>query len=168
MPAAPPARKRDAFRLAWWLTNGLLYGARNNHRLRARVLSGAGFGLVLACWPVLCAPALACLVQLTRRNARYYMTPQRDAVLGIAATPQGWRVEDHASSKPGGRRGAPLRTLVLADLIEAADSQGIAIYATAADDSLAEAYRTELPDMVIAGKGWPRGTKLYRAPSSTG
>lgn len=152
----------DAVRLTWWMQRGFLHGARRGHGA-SRALSAY---LAAAWWvmtPVL-IPAQSYL--LTRRHARYYMSPSRDAVLGIVATSAGWHVEDHAAARPGTGRGRALRALVLPKLLAAADAAGVAIHTTAVDPRLAVSYSAELPGLDDVGRGYPRGRKLRRKPNN--
>ena len=71
--------------LVWWLQVGFLHGATKG-RPGARLLSGI---LWLGWWPAfpLLVIVQACL--LSSRRSRYYLSPDRDAVLAIRATRQG-------------------------------------------------------------------------------
>ena len=160
IPGAPAARPVDAVRLVWWLQRGLWHGARHG-RGAGRALSALSAILWWPTVPVL-LPVQAAVV--TSPRARYYMTPQRDAVLAVIATRHGWRVEGHATARPGTGQGRALRALVLRDLLGAADSHHVPIYTTAANGDLAARYGAELPGLVDVGPGNPRGRKMRRDP----
>lgn len=157
----PAPRLADVARIVWWSQLGYLHGARHGHGA-GRALSAL---LALLWWPFavpLLLPAQAALV--ARRSARYYMSPERDAVLAVAATGKGWHIEDHATARPGTGRGRALRTVVLPELYEAADGARVAVYATAATAALAANYTAEYPQLVDVGRGYPRGRRMRREP----
>lgn len=81
-------------------------------------------------------------------------------MIAIFAGKKGWLVSDHACSQPGTGQGKRLRAQVLPQLIDIAKAQRIPIHATAANRRLAELYRQDLPGMIDAGPGFPRGRKL--------
>lgn len=158
---APAPRAVDVARIVWWSQLGYLHGARHGHGA-GRALSAL---LALLWWPFavpLLLPVQAVLV--ARRGARYYMSPERDAVLAVAATGTGWHIEDHATARPGTGRGRALRALVLLELYAAADGAGVPIYATAATARLAAGYTAEHPELVDVGRGYPRGRRVRREP----
>lgn len=157
----PAPRVVDVVRMVWWSQLGYRHGARHG-RGAGRVLSA---WLMLWWWPVavpLLLPVQAALVR--RRGARYYMSPERDAVLAVVATGKGWHVEDHATARPGTGRGRALRALVLPELCQAADAGRVPIYTTAATAALAAGYASEHPELVDVGRGWPRGRRMRREP----
>lgn len=156
----PETRLGDALRIVWWSQRGYRHGARHSRG------AGRAFSTCLAImwWLVipLSIAVQACL--LSRRAARYYLSPAHDAVLAIVATAEGWHVEDHVAAWPGTGRGKALRALVLPELRAAADAAGIPIYTTAANERLATEYSVELPGLVDVGRGYPRGRKMRREP----
>ncbi|TDE88173.1 hypothetical protein EXU48_23930 [Occultella glacieicola] len=156
----PSPRARDCVRFVWWAQRGYWHGVRKGRGL------GRALSLVLAVlwWPAVPLLLPVQLVLVARPRARYYMSPERDAVLAIVATRHGWHVEDHATTQAGTGRGRALRSLVLPGLVAIADEQQVAILATAATSDLAAAYVAELPGLVDAGRGWPRGRRLRRSP----
>ncbi|MGL5862989.1 MAG: hypothetical protein ACRCY9_17220 [Phycicoccus sp.] len=161
VPGVPEPRARDAFRIVWWQWIGLRHGARRGRSWERTYSAVLAVGWWLS-WP------LTMVVQtylLRRRTARYYMSPTRDAVLAIVATRKGWHIEDHATARPGTGSGRALRALVFPDLLAAADATGVAVYTTAATARLAVEYAAELPGLVDAGRGYPRGRKMRRDPS---
>lgn len=159
----PKPRRRDVLRFVWWAQRGFLHGARQGSA------SSCTFAALLALlwWPSLPLLIPVQFALVSRHRARYYMTRERDAVLAAVATKQGWHIEDHASSKAGGQRGRPLRARVMSELIEAADTGGVAIYMTAAAARLAVAYCEELLGLVDVGRGRLRGRRLRREPRSS-
>lgn len=126
--------------------------------------------LAIMWWPAVPVGAAVQAYLLRRPAARYYISPERDAVLAVVATAEGWHVEDHIAARPGTGRGKALRTLVMPELRDRADADGIAIYTTAANERLARQYEDELPGLVDVGRGNPRGRKMRRepAPSTAG
>lgn len=85
MPA--PSRWFDGLRLVGWAENGYLHTA-----IRGSAVAGIfSAGWVLA----LSALLLAQPINVARRNARYYLTPKRDAVMAVVDTRQGWKIDDH-------------------------------------------------------------------------
>lgn len=148
---APAPRAVDVARIVWWSQLGYLHGPRHRH--------GAGRALAV---PLL-LPAQAVLV--TRRGARYHMSPERDAGFAVVATGKGWCIEDHATARPGTGRGRELQALVLPELYAAADAAGVPIYSTAATARLAAGYTTDHPELVDVGRGDPRGRRCSPHPS---
>ena len=103
------ARWWDAARLTWWAERSFLHGAMKGSA------AARAFSLVLA---VVWIPGVPLLVitqvgALRRRTARYYLRPERDAVLAVVARRDGWHVQEHNSSAPGTGRGRALRQLVV-------------------------------------------------------
>jgi len=101
---------------------------------------------------------------LRRRRSRYYMTPERDAVLAITATQDGWHADDHVSARPGTGRGQALRAAVIPPLLKIADAQQITLHLTAADGHLAQRYSEEIPGLSDRGPARPRGRQMRREP----
>lgn len=164
-PPAPPllpgiacATSRDAPRLAWWALRGYCYGARHGpHRAQQALM-------VLAWWailPVLLATQ-ACL--LARRRSRYYLSPQRDAVLAVTATRNNWTVEDHLCAHRGRREGQALRQAVVPALLQAADAAHVTVSCSTATPALARRYAAEVPGLTDTGPRLPRGRRMTRQP----
>lgn len=149
----------DGLRILGWGVIGYIHSA-----VRGNLVAG----LMMIGW-IFSIPVLLLMQPfvVSRRNARYYMTPERDAVLAVAATRHGWRIDEHASAVPGTARGKALRAGVVPPLVAAADRHHVAIYGTAATPKLARIYAEALPGLVDAGPGWPRGRKLCRPPVNT-
>jgi hypothetical protein len=156
---------RHALRLLWWSQRGYWYGAWHG-RFAGRLFSTF---LAIMWWPSLPIGVAVQAYLLRRPAARYYLSPEQDAVLAVVATAEGWHVEDHIAAHPGRGRGKALRALVLPELRDRADADGIAIYTTAANERLGRQYAEELPGLVDVGRGNPRGRKMRREPRpSTG
>lgn len=161
VPGLPTATWRDAARLTWWAQVGFLHGARRGSR-GARAFSA----FLAVCW----APCLPILltgqtVALRRPTARYYLSPDRDAVLAVVARRSGWHVQEHSSAAPGTGRGRALREVLVPTLLAAADDHGVTVHAAAANRTLAARYADELPGLVDVGHGIIRGRRLQRVPS---
>ncbi|MEV4902855.1 hypothetical protein AB0K08_16130 [Citricoccus sp. NPDC055426] len=157
----PTPQAADAVRLVWWLQTGFRHGMTKGGA-GARLLSGV---LWIGWWP---AVPLLIIVQafllLGSRRSRYYLSPDREAVLAIRATGQGWHLQDHQSRRPGTGAGRALRAQLIPTLLDAADRDGVTIYTTAATTRLAARYAAELPGLTDIGQGWPRGRLLHRPP----
>lgn len=158
---APAPRVVDYARFLWWNERGFLHGARHG-RGGGRLLS---IVLAVLWWPTLPLTVPIQIVLAARPWARYYMTPQRDAVLVIAASRHGWHVQDHASARPGTGRGRALRAAVIPKLLAAADAEQVPVMASAATAGLAAAYMAEVSGLVDVGRGHPRGRRLRRPPA---
>lgn len=154
----PAARERDVLRLTWWAEWGFLHGATRGS-VGARAFS---VFLAAAWWPSLPVLLVGQLWALRRGTARYYFSPSRDAVLALVARPDGWHVAEHSAAAPGAGRGRALREALMPPLLAAADAQGVAVHATAANRTLARQYSTELPGLVDVGRGLFRGRRLQR------
>lgn len=153
-----PLRWIDGLRILGWTEIGYIHAA-----VRGSVVAG----LFSMAW-VLSIPVLL-LAQpfiVARRNARYYMTPERDAVLAVVTTKDGWKIDDHLSATPATGQGAVLRAILLTDLVTTADHHQLTIHATAAHPKLMARYITDLPGLVDVGRAWPRGRKLRRQPAA--
>ncbi len=160
VPGTSDVRVRDCLRIVWWNERGFVHGARHG-RGGGQVYSAA----LAVMWP----PTLPLTIPIefglvARPWARYYMSPARDAVLAVVATATGWHIEDHSSARPGTGQGRALREIVTPALLRAADAEGVVIYTTAANATLAEQYIEELPGLADVGPGWPRGRRLRRDP----
>lgn len=154
------ARWWDAPRLTWWAERGFLHGAT-----RGNVIARAFSAFLAVTW----VPGVPVLVlgqtwALRRRTARYYLSPNQDAVLAVVARRDGWHVQEHTSRAPGTGRGRALRQLLIPGLLAAADDQGVTVHTTAANRTLAQQYASELPDLVDIGRGTWRGRRLQRVP----
>ena len=155
-------RLSDVPRLLWWGQRGYWHGATHGP-ITGRVAS-AFFALMWwPSWPLL---FVGQMIVVKRSAARYYLSPERDAVLAIVATRRGWSIEDHMSVRPGEKRGKALRALLLPALRAQADAAGVVIYTTAASEKLAKEYAAELPGLVDVGPGMPRGRMLRRKPGA--
>lgn len=160
-PGLPGPDRRDVLRLLWWAERGFLHGAtRGSAGSRA-------FSAFLAAtwWPALPVLLVGQWWALHRRTARYYFSPDRDAVLALVAQADGWHVSEHYAAEPGAGRGRALRETLLPVLLGVADRDGIAIHGTAATRSLARQYAAQLPGVVDVGRGRFRGRRLQRVPS---
>jgi len=93
-------------------------------------------------------------------DTRYYMTPERDAVLAITATRDGSHADDHVSARPGTGHRQALRAIVIPNLIPIADAEQIALHLTAADNHLARRYSEEIPGRADVGPALPRGRRM--------
>jgi len=146
--------------LVGWTERGFWHGARHGR--------GAGqvYSAVLAVAWVPSTPLLLLgqLIAARRRNARYYMTPERDVVLAVVARTDGWHVTEHTAAAPGAGRGRALRAVVAPGLLQAADAQGVVVHAIAANRGLADRYASELPGLIDVGRGPVRGRRLQRSP----
>lgn len=149
---------RYALRLLWWSQRGYWYGTRHG-RLAGRMFS---IFLAIMWWPAAPVGAAVQAYLLRRPVARYYLSPEHDAVLAVVATAEGWHVEDHIAAHPGTGRSKALRVLVMPELRDRADAHGIAIYTTAANERLGRKYAEELPGLVDVGRGNLHGRKMRR------
>jgi hypothetical protein len=156
----PLAGPRDAWRLTRWSLSGHVHEVRRRRSTTAqRVYSAA---LVALWWPFLPVTVPILALAMSRPWARYYLTPERDAVLAVVATRREWMIIDHISARPGTGRGRVLRRLVLPVVVQAADAKGVAIGTTAASVGLAAAYAADVPGLVDVGPGRPRGRRMRR------
>ncbi|MBX9244647.1 hypothetical protein ICW40_07465 [Actinotalea ferrariae] len=151
-------RPIDCLRIVWWAQLGYLHGARRG-RLAGRLASGF---LALMWWPTLPLLVIAQALLLARPRARYYMSPQRDAVIAVVASSDAWEIGEHLSAHPGHGRGRALRELMTAPVLAAADTTGIDVRANAATAELARRYITDIPGLVDVGRAFPRGRRLLR------
>jgi len=89
---------RDVPRIVWWGRAGFLHGAkRKASPLPLRMFSG----YMVAVWRLslwLVFPVQLALV--ARRSSRYYLTPERDAVLAITAGADGWHEQPGTKGLP--------------------------------------------------------------------
>lgn len=159
IPGTRQARVSDCPRLAWQLVSGLRrsgrYMATWLGRMAVQLLSVA---LVIS-FPL---TYLLSVVRVLCPWCRQYMTVSRDAVLMVSATPRGWSVGNHTSTRPGA--GKELRDIAIPALLEVADREGITIRAVAGHELLAETYQREVPGLRDVGRGL-RGRRLRRDPS---
>jgi hypothetical protein len=155
LPAPGPV---DVLRMVWWTQRGFLHVIRHGHG------AGRAASLLLAtCWCVAVPLLIAVQFALQARpRARYYLSPQRDAVLAVVTTHAGWHVEDHSCARPGTGAGRALRAQVLPQLLAAADADHVPILATAATRQLAARYAAEVPGLIDVGRGTIRGRRLRR------
>ena len=171
-PALPPrhiegtitADLSDVARLAWLVERGFVLTATTEGNPR---ITRAASGLAAAAfWPLLPA-ALTLQTALTARpGARYYLTPQRDAVLAVAVRRNAWHIYCHVAEHPGTGQGRALRALVAPALCAAADASSTPIEAAALTQRLARLYQAEFPDLVDQGPAFPLGRRLRREPRS--
>ena len=153
-------RPRNAALVTSWYIGGFRHGTRRGPAL-SRVYSAVMLAGYIGFYP---AAVLEQWIRLSSRRARYYLSRQHDAVLGISAGRDGWRITAHASARPGTGSGAAMRRALLPRLTSVADEQGVTIFATAATGRLAEDYMAEIPDLREVGRGLPRGRRLRRYP----
>lgn len=142
-------RLRDVPRIAWWFERGYVHGALHGRGLmRLGHLITAFFVGVL--FPLV---VLAQWLLLKRSTARYYMTPERDAVFALVARHGGtvWVPQDHAAARIGAGLGRRLRQHILSELLPVADRAGIEVRTWAADRRLAQIYAADLPG--LTGRG---------------
>ena len=102
---------------------------------------------------------------ILRRSARYYMSPERNAVLAIVAKRGAWHIADHVAAEPSHDQGKALRERLIGPLTIAADRAGVEIRTVAANQKLADQYVAEVQGLVDVGPGMPRGRKLQRPPA---
>lgn len=158
----PAPRRRDIARIVWWTEIGYLHGVRHDPRLTGRIFNAM---LAATWWPLcwLLVPLQAALVASS--SSRYYMTPARDAVIGVhAAGERAWDLRDHLTARPGTGAGAQLRSALLPVLLAQADRHQVSITSTAATGELAAIYRADIPGLDDIGRGYPRGRRLRRLP----
>lgn len=150
----------DAARLMWWSQKGYQHGIFHG--------SAGGRAVNAICavmwWPMWPLLWIANAGLIARKSTRYYMSPNKDATLAIAAKQGRWVIGEHLSARPGTGQGRALRAVLLPVLGEVADREGVAVEATAASGRLAEVYRADVPELEKVGRGFPRGVKLRRAP----
>jgi len=164
--AAPPPRVRDWIRGTGWLGRMYVHELKKSRGVVAKTAATVQLGGYGISSPILLG--LAPVVPwLKRKSTRYYMTPARDARLGITAKADGWHFADHLSSRPGEKKGEALRDLIRGPLLAEADRLGVVIHLTAANDKVAGIYNRELPGLVDVGRGFPRGRRLERRPGAT-
>lgn len=80
------------------------------------------------------------------RSLRYYISPDRDAVVAVVVRSGAWRVTEHLSKRPGHGLGRRLREIVGPPLLEAADAEGIRVFALTGSPRLAREYAREYVD----------------------
>lgn len=81
---------------------------------------------------------------ILRRSARYYMSPERNAVLAIVAKRGAWHIADHVAAELGHDQGKALRERLIVPLTIAADRAGVEIRTVAANQKLAKQYVAEV------------------------
>lgn len=160
LPGTVNARLRDAPRIAAWQWRGWAHGAVRGP-WRGRAVSAVCLVAGTPLWPLLAALVA---VQAALPGVRLYLDPERTAVLGIATTSTGWRLENHSTGRPGTGAGARLRALVIPELLNAADRHGVAVYLDASAPALARAYMRELPGLRDERPALLRGRRLSRPP----
>lgn len=112
------------------------------------------------------APILPTLQRriMTRSTSVYYLSSNRDAVLGIQTSPTTWTLVDHVTQHPGSGAGKRLRQLLWPSITEALTTAGVELHIVAANDKLASLYQAECPGLVNHGPHRPRGVLLIRSP----
>lgn len=154
-------RLRDVVRMVWWGERGYLHGIRHGSAA-TRVLS---LILALSWWPAYVLLVPMQLVVVRWPASRYYMTPERDAVIALIATRREcWIVLDHICARAGSGHGRDLRRSVFTVAREVADERGVVIETTAASGRLAEIYAADLPGLIDIGPAFPRGRRMRREP----
>ncbi|MFT7712342.1 hypothetical protein ACMT9Y_15385 [Clavibacter tessellarius] len=149
-------------RIAWWVRRGYWHGVRRGRgigRIKNLILS-AGW------WVASPVVIIAEVLLVTWPLGRYYLSPERDAVLAIFATRSTWSVVDHVTKAPGTGRGRALRAVLLPALLPLADAQNLAVSATATSSKVADLYRADLPDLDDNGRNIFGGTRLGRRSAS--
>ena len=136
-----------------------------------RAPSGGGRNVLLAgTWLVsrVLRPVLTGLyiyrLSYPRSRWTYYMSTEKDSVLGVHRTRRGWSIADHTTEKPGSNQGALLRAALIPALTEEADRNQIVVRAIAASRKQAESYMNEIPGMECRGLGSLGGYRLVREP----
>ena len=104
--------------------------------------------------------------EVSKGTTRFYMSVERDAILGVHANRHGWHVIDHAAAIPGSGRGHALRQTVFSPLTAAADRYGITIRATAVNQQLAAHYIKDLPGLIDVGPAPHGRRRLVRRPET--
>lgn len=158
LPECVAAGPTDAPRIATWQLLGWLYGTLHGP-WRGRVISGF---FAVAGAPLLPLLVAITAVQIVLPRTRMYLDPDRTAVLGITATRTGWRLENHATSRPGTGAGKRLRALLAPALLEAADQCSVALYPDASAPALADAYAGQFPGFQDMGPALLRGRRMHR------
>lgn len=151
----------DVVRMPAWAVRGWWHQVLHRRQLASRI-----FCLLLVVAGTVMMPLLV-LVQLWfvhRPASRYYMSQQRDAILGFTATRGGWCGSDHAVQHIGAGQGQALRQLVSGPVREHLDGYQLRLTMTAANDQVAAIYQREFPGLVDLGRGFPRGRRLRRDP----
>lgn len=102
----------DFVRMGLWAGRGIL-----RTLVRARGLHRAWHAIALVGW-AMCAATITTVPLLQwahchRPGARHYMSPGRDAVLGITARAGRWRIDNHLAANPGTGQGAALRARLI-------------------------------------------------------
>lgn len=156
----PEASLKDAWRISCWTGRGLWYGVSREPILKRTLL----LPLCLLYWPLMILFVPVRIWSIYRSRSRHYMSVKMDAVIVVASTRKGWRIEDHVSSRPGTGQGRDLRRCLTVSLLPVADAQGITIYGVAASNSLLASYKEDIPGLTETGKAFPRGIHVRRPP----
>ena len=157
---APHPRRRDVLRAVWWGRRAWSLSARSGP-IRDRFYPGA---LALVWWPLLPLIVTVQFYEVSKGTTRFYMSVERDAILGVHANRHGWHVIDHAAARPGCGRGHALRQTVFSPLTAEADRYGITILATAVNQQLASHYIKDVPGLVDVGPAPHGRRRLVRKP----
>jgi hypothetical protein len=107
---------------------------------------------------------LAVPLAFAMAHGRFYMSPARDAVLGISVKRNGWHIADHLTNRPGAGRGRALRAALIPRLLPYADEHQVTVRTVAATHELGEQYRAEVEGLEFAGRAIPRGWHMVRPP----
>jgi hypothetical protein len=168
-PAPPAVRDlpapsaRDALRSLWWIQRAYWHGARRGPR---RLLNLAYALTWWAAYPLLAVIQPLRVVLLPRAGRRrYYISAQRDALLGIVATRRGWYVLDHVTQRPGRGRGHALRAVVIPALLPFLDEHQIVLYAAAAGPGIAAAFIDDVPGLRVDGRDLLGRVRVARRPA---
>jgi hypothetical protein len=97
-----------------------------------------------------------------RTTTRHYVLDDGAAILSITARQGTWHLAGHGRAAGAEGAGERLRALLIPNLLAVADTQDVAIAATAAARTLATTYQVELPGLLDVGPAWPYGRRLYR------
>lgn len=160
LSGAVTARLRDAPMLATWQVRGWLHGATRGP-VRGRVVSAVCAVVGVPTWPLL---VILVAVQAAASRSGLYLSPERDAVLGVAATRTGWRIENHCTKQPGTGAGSRLRDRICPELLRTADRHGVTVYLDAVTPDIGSTYMQELPGLEDVGPARLRGRRMHRVP----
>lgn len=159
LPAPTP---RDALRSLWWIQRAYWLGVRRGPR---RPLSLAYALTWWAAYPLLAVIQPVRVVLLPRAGRRrYYISAQRDALLGIVATRRGWHIIDHVTQRAGSGRGHALRALIIPALLPFLDEHQIALYAEAAAPCLSAAFADDVAGLQAGGRDLLGRVRVVRLP----
>lgn len=144
-----PARLRDTVRISRWLVRGWWYAIPRGTWLARIYYSGLAtigtilFGLVITTTGI----------QVLAPSTRLFLSPDRDAVIGVSATRHGWRIENHAAAHPGHGSARTLRRRVFDAIAWEADAHGTTIYLDVSSPVLERLYAQDLPGLETVRRG---------------